>query len=118
FVLDTSGSMQETTFVWDPGSPPVTRAEAARRAFRLFIAGGDGPDGTHFDGRSTERGADAVGLVTFSHWPHPVCPPPLNHSRLLTILDNVRPAGARDTATNIRGPLAPGVNPLHRADPR
>src|SRR5262245_17953779 len=118
FVLDTSGSMQETTLVWDPQSTPVTRAEAARRAFRLFIAGGDGPDGTHFDGRSTERGTDAVGLVTFSNWPHPVCPPTMNHSVLLTILDNVRPAGARDTATNIGDAIAEGISRLDRVTAR
>jgi Ca-activated chloride channel homolog len=118
FVLDTSGSMQETTFIWDPGSSPITRAESARRAFRLFIAGGDGPDGTHFDGRSTERGTDAIGLITFSNWPHPVCPPTLNHSVLLTILDNVRPATARDTATNVGDAIAEGVNRLDRVNAR
>ncbi len=66
--------------------------EAAKRAFRLMVAGGDGPDGVHFDGRSTERGTDAIGLVTFANWPHPVCPPTLNHSVLLAILEDVRPA--------------------------
>src|SRR5262245_23300768 len=118
FVLDTSGSMQETTFVWDPGTSPITRAEAARRAFRLFIAGGDGPDGTHFDGRSTERGTDAIGLVTFSNWPHPVCPPTLNHSVLLTILDGVPKPTARDTGTNVGDAIAEGIIRLERVSAR
>ena len=104
--------MEESTFVWDPHSAPISRREAAKRAFKLFVAGGDGPDGVHFDGRSTERGTDAIGLVTFSNWPHPVCPPTLNYSVLLTVLDNVRPASARDTGTNVGDAIVEGVNRL------
>jgi len=109
FVLDTSGSMEEPTFIWDPGSSPISRREAAKRSLKLFIAGGDGPDGTHFDGRSSEHGTDAVGLVTFANWPQPVCPPTLNHSVLVNILENVRPATARDTATNVGDGIAEGI---------
>jgi Ca-activated chloride channel homolog len=112
FVLDTSGSMQESTFIWDAASGAISRAEAARRAFRLFVAGGDGPDGVHFDGRSTERGTDAVGLITFTNLPHPVCPPTLNHSVLLSILDKVPPPTARDTGTNVGDSLVEGIQRL------
>ena len=115
FLLDTSGSMEEPSFIWDAGSAPISRREAAKRAFRLFVAGGDGPDGVHFDGRSTERGTDAIGLVTFANWPQPVCPPTLNHSVLLNILDSVRPASARDTATNIGDAIAEGIIRLDHA---
>ncbi|MSR53419.1 MAG: VWA domain-containing protein [Gemmataceae bacterium] len=108
-VLDTSHSMQDETFFWNAGSMKISRAEAVRRAFHLFVAGGEGPDGTHFDGRSTERGTDAIGLVTFSNWPHPVCPPTLNHSVLLSILDNIRPPTPRDTGTNVGDAIAEGV---------
>jgi Ca-activated chloride channel family protein len=118
FLLDTSGSMEEPTFVWDQHSSPISRREAAKRAFKLFVAGGDGPDGTHFDGRSTERGTDAIGLITFANWPQPVCPPTLNHSVLLTILEGVRPASARDTATNIGDAIAEGINRLDHTDAR
>jgi Ca-activated chloride channel family protein len=118
FVLDTSGSMQETNFLWDSAGVPISRAEAARRSLRLFIAGGNGPDGTHFDGRSTERGTDAVGLVTFTNLPHPVCPPTLNHSVFLDILDKVPPPTARDTGTNIGDAIAEGVLRLDRAQAR
>jgi Ca-activated chloride channel homolog len=111
-VLDTSGSMQEETFEWNPGSARISRAEAVRRAFRLFVAGGEGPDGTHFEGRSTERGTDAVGLITFSNWPQPVCPPTLNHSVLLNILDHIEPPSARDTGTNVGDAIVEGVNRL------
>lgn len=108
FVLDTSGSMEEP-FRWDASQPPITRREAAQRAFQLFVAGGDGPDGTHFDGRSTERGTDALGLVTFATWPQPVCPPTANHSVMLQLLNNIRPATGRDTNTNIGDALAEGI---------
>lgn len=117
FVLDTSGSMEEE-FVWQDGSTPISRREAAKRAFRLFVAGGDGPDGTHFDGRSTDRGTDAVGLVTFSTLPQTVSPPTLNHSVMLDILDKTPAAGALDTATNIGDALAEGVVRLGHAETR
>jgi Ca-activated chloride channel family protein len=81
----------------------------------LFVTGGDGPDGTHFDGRSTERGTDSIGLITFSNWPHPVCPPTLNHSVLLNILDNIHPPTGRDTGTNIGDAIAEGLIRLDRS---
>lgn len=112
FVLDTSGSMQETTFLWN--NELIARAEAARRALHLFVAGGDGPDGSHFDGRSTERGTDSVGLVTFTNWPQPVCPPTLNHSVFLSVLDRVPAPTVRDTGTNIGDAIAEGVHRLDR----
>lgn len=118
FVLDTSGSMQDESFEWQPGSARISRAEAVRRAFRLFVAGGEGPDGTRFEGRSTERGTDAVGLVTFSNWPQTVCPPTLNHSVLLRVLDGVEPPTVRDTGTNIGDALAEGVARLDKMEGR
>src|SRR5215469_417972 len=60
-VVDVSGSMAESDFDWDG---PVSRLEAVKRAFRLFVAGGDA-EGTHFDG----RGSDLIGLVTFATRP-------------------------------------------------
>src|SRR5437764_2048949 len=48
-ALDVSGSMATADVAWSPNSPPVPRLEAARRSFKLFVAGGDAPDGTHFD---------------------------------------------------------------------
>lgn len=113
-VLDTSGSMEEK-YVWDATGSPITRREAAKRAFQLFVAGGDGPDGTHFDGRSTERGTDALGLITFSTWPQPVCPPTLNHSVLLNILANVQPATGIDTHTNVGDAIVEGLLRLKNA---
>src|SRR5438067_4916170 len=77
-VLDVSGSMATPDVVWNPHAPPVSRLDAARRAFRLFVAGGDAPDGTHFD----PRPADEIGLVAFAVVPETACPLTLNHSVL------------------------------------
>jgi Ca-activated chloride channel family protein len=117
-VLDTSPSMDAPTFFWQPGSEPISRSEAARRAFHLFVAGGEGPDGTHFEGRSTERGTDAIGLVTFAIWPQPACPPTLVHSVLLQILDDRRPRHILDAGTNIGDAITEGLIRLENAGPR
>src|SRR5262249_33135264 len=49
-VLDVSGSMAAPDYAVSPGSPPMTRLDAAKQAFQLFVAGGDAADGTHFAG--------------------------------------------------------------------
>jgi Ca-activated chloride channel homolog len=116
-VMDASGSMEQESFVWQDGRPPISRREAANRAFRLFVAGGDAPDGAHFDGRSTERGVDAIGLVVFSNWPHPLCPPTLNHSVLLHILEGYRKGPIRDEGSNIGDAIAEGLYRLEKAAP-
>ncbi|MCE9533035.1 MAG: VWA domain-containing protein [Planctomycetes bacterium] len=115
-VLDTSGSMlQEGTFEWQAGSPKVSRHEASKRAFRLFVAGGEGPDGTRFDGRSTERGTDAIGLVTFEMWPQTLSPPTLNHTVLLHLLDHAAPG--TDEGSNIGDAIAEGLIRLEKTSP-
>ena len=58
-VLDVSGSMGESDFQWQ--GMPISRLEAVKRAFRLFVAGGETEDGVTFEGRPT----DQVGLITF-----------------------------------------------------
>lgn len=108
-VLDVSGSMETESFLWQEGSPRISRREAAKRAFQLFVAGGNAPDGTQFPGRSTERGTDEIGLVTFTNWPQPVCPPTLNHSVLLHILNDSRPASIREEGSNIGDGIAQGL---------
>lgn len=113
-ALDVSGSMATPDFAWAAGAPPVSRLDAAKRAFRLFVAGGDGPDGTHFDGRP----ADQVGLVTFAAVPTPACPLTLNHSVLLRVLDEQQPREGVDAGTNVGDALAEGVIRLEAAGPR
>jgi Ca-activated chloride channel homolog len=114
-VLDVSGSMEtDRAFVWQEDSAPISRREAARRAFHLFVKGGEAPDGTRFEGRATERGSDAIGLVTFTNYPQPVCPPTLNHSVLLHILDNTRPVSIRDEGSNLGDAIAQALIMLEK----
>jgi Ca-activated chloride channel family protein len=104
-ALDVSGSMTEKDATWAPGEPPVSRLDAAKRAFRLFVAGGDSPDGTRFE----PRDSDAIGLVTFALVPQTMCPLTLNHSVLLRIAEGQEPRTGLDTGTNVGDALAEGV---------
>ena len=114
-VLDVSGSMEtDKAFTWQEGSARISRREAARRAFQLFVKGGEAPDGTRFEGRSTERGTDAIGLVTFTNYPQPVCPPTLNHSVLLHILADTRPVSIRDEGSNVGDAVAQALIMLQK----
>ncbi len=93
-VLDVSGSMAEEDFNWD--GEDIARIEAARRAFKLFVQGGPGDGGSHFDGRPT----DLIGVVAFATRPEAVCPPTLSHSVVLKLLERQHPvaiAGEADT---------------------
>jgi Ca-activated chloride channel family protein len=101
-ALDVSGSMATADVPWTPGVPPVSRLEAARRAFKLFVAGGDAPDGTHFD----PRPADQIGLVTFAVLPQTACPLTLNHSVLLKLADEQEPKVGLDAGTNVGDAIA------------
>jgi Ca-activated chloride channel family protein len=109
-VLDVSGSMTEKDAAWAAGEPGISRLDAAKRAFRLFVAGGDGPDGSRFEPRE----ADAVGLVAFALVPQTVCPLTLNHSVLLRVADAQQPASGQDTGTNLGDAIAEGVIRLDR----
>src|SRR5262245_26332962 len=104
-VVDVSGSM-DTKVAWAAGEPPVSRLEAARRAFKLFVFGGDAPDGTHFEPRSS----DQIGLITFAAIPETVCPLTLNHSSvLLQSVDALQPRGGIDAGTNVGDAIAAAV---------
>ncbi len=113
-ALDVSGSMATADVAWTPGSPPVSRLDAAKRAFRLFAAGGDAPDGTHFD----PRDADQLGLVTFAAVPETACPLTLNHSVLLAVLDAQKPREGIDAGTNVGDAIAEAVIRLDAAGDR
>jgi Ca-activated chloride channel family protein len=111
-VVDVSGSMAEPDFDWNG---PVPRLEAVRRAFRLFVAGGDADDGTHFDGRAN----DLIGLVTFATRPESSCPLTLSHSVLLKVLDDERPRSIPgESETNVSDALVLGLHRLSAAGPR
>jgi Ca-activated chloride channel family protein len=106
-ALDVSGSMAERDFTWkDPATgkeEQVSRLEAVKRAFRLFVAGGDGPGGERLEG----RGNDLIALVAFATRPETACPLTLSHSVLLKILDEQQPRSLPEEArTNIGDALA------------
>jgi Ca-activated chloride channel homolog len=104
-AVDVSGSMSEPV-PWAIGEPPISRLDAARRAFKLFVFGGAAPDGTSFEARSS----DQVGLVAFAAIPQTVCPLTLNHaSVLLKQVDALEPKGGIDAGTNIGDAIAEAV---------
>src|SRR5262245_26039238 len=79
-VVDVSGSMAEPDFVWQ--GEKVSRLDAVKKVFRLFVEGGEA-GGQTFDGRLE----DLVGLVTFATRPECPCPLTLSHQVLLRLLD-------------------------------
>jgi Ca-activated chloride channel family protein len=104
-IIDVSGSM-DTKVSWAAGQEPVTRLEAARRALKLFLVGGETPDGAKFEGRPS----DQVGLVKLAAVPYTVCPLTLNHSVLLTVADELKPEDASLLAgTNVGDALAEAI---------
>jgi Ca-activated chloride channel family protein len=122
-LVDVSGSMAERDFVWN--GAPVSRLEAAKKVFHLFVqgpSGEPGADGTllrpgeqGFEGRAT----DLVGLVTFASRPEKVCPLTLSHAALLEMLDSEQPRSVPgESETNLSDALAEGLHRLRQAGPR
>ena len=111
-ALDVSGSMGTEDVAWNLNSPPVSRLDAARRALKLFLAGGDAPDGTNFK----PRPGDSVGLVVFAAVPQTACPLTLNHSVFFKVVDGLQPRGGVDAGTNIGDSLAEAIIRLDAVD--
>jgi Ca-activated chloride channel family protein len=112
-LVDVSGSMAEPDFDWN--GEPIPRIDAVKRAFRLFVAGGDGPDDRHFDGRP----GDLVSLVVFATRPDTICPLTLSHSVLLKELDQQEPRSIPgDSETNIADAIIEGLVRLGRTATR
>jgi Ca-activated chloride channel family protein len=112
-VTDVSGSMAEADFDWQ--GQPISRLEAVKRAFRLFVEGGDADEGRHFDGRP----ADLVGLVTFATRPDSPCPLTLSHSVLLHLLEAEQPRSVPgESETNISDAIVLGLHRLKNAGTR
>jgi Ca-activated chloride channel family protein len=112
-VADCSGSMAELDYDWQ--GEPISRLEAVKRAFRLFVEGGEGPGGTHLDGRPT----DQIGLITFATRPDCPCPLTLSHSVLIKLLDKMEPAKIPgDMETNISDAITLALHRLQSAGAR
>jgi Ca-activated chloride channel homolog len=112
-VVDVSGSMGERDFTWQ--GEPVRRIDAVKRALRLFVEGGDGPDGERLEGRRN----DLLGLVTFATVPESVCPLTLSHPVLLQLLEGEQPRTLPEEGrTNIGDAIAWGLLRLKAAGNR
>jgi Ca-activated chloride channel family protein len=117
-LVDVSGSMATEDFDW--AGSPLSRLEAVKRVFRLFLAGG-APDLKTADGEAVSlpgRPTDLVGLVAFATRPEDACPLTLSHSVLLRILDAEQPREAGESTTNISDAVALGLHRLQSAGPR
>jgi Ca-activated chloride channel family protein len=112
-LADVSGSMAEPDFEWQ--DERISRLEAVKRVFGLFVAGGQGPGGETLQGRPD----DLIGLVTFATRPQTVCPLTLSHSVLLRMLHCEEPRrGPTESQTNIGDAIAWGLLRLESAGPR
>jgi Ca-activated chloride channel family protein len=112
-AVDVSGSMAERDFDWD--GEPVSRLEAVKKVFRLFVTGGRGADGARFEGRPT----DLVGLVTFATRPEKSCPLTLSHSAPLSLLEAEEPRSLPgESETNLSDALTLGLHRLQSAGTR
>ena len=113
-LVDVSGSMAELDFDWN--GQTITRLEAVKRVFRLFVQGGsalassaDGASVSTFEGRPT----DEIGLITFATRPQTSCPLTLSHSVLLRLLDDEQPRTVpTESETNISDAIALGLHRL------
>jgi len=113
-LVDVSGSMAEPDFDWNGEN--ITRLEAVKRVFRLFVEGGgaiagtaDGASAGSFEGRPT----DEIGLITFATRPETVCPLTLSHSVLLRLLDGEQPRSIpTESETNLSDAIVLGLHRL------
>ena len=116
-LVDVSGSMSTHDFAWQ--GQPISRLDAVKRVFRLFVAGGTEPDATpdggdahQFQGRPT----DSIGLVVFATRPKTTCPLTLSHSVLLRLLDDEQPRSVPgESETNLSDAVALGLYRLKSA---
>jgi Ca-activated chloride channel family protein len=109
-LVDVSGSMAERDFDWN--GEPISRLDAVKRAFRLFVEGGETPDGATLDGRPQ----DQIALVAFATRPESPCPLTLSHSVLLRLLDALQPrAIPGEMETNVSDALVLGLHRLENA---
>lgn len=110
-IIDVSGSMTEKDFIWSPNTPLISRLEAAQRSLKLFVEGGEGPDGTKFE----PRPSDAIGLIELAATPSSTCPLTLNHSVLLQAVKELKPESDVNAGTNIGDAIAEALNRLEAA---
>jgi Ca-activated chloride channel family protein len=118
-VVDVSGSMDEPDFDWR--GQQITRLEAVKRVFRLFVQGGAGNEAADETDASgiAGRPADLIGMVVFATHADDLCPLTLHHSALLGLLDKEKPRTIPgESSTNISDAIALGLERVNAAGPR
>jgi Ca-activated chloride channel family protein len=129
-LVDVSGSMAEKDYEWEegpgapavPNAPPakkavekITRLEAVKRVFKLFVMGGEAPNGVRLEGRPN----DLIGLTAFATLPKTVCSLTPDRRALLKILKAQKPSTIPDKSkTNIGDAIVWGVTDLENAPPQ
>ncbi|MBL8792782.1 MAG: VWA domain-containing protein, partial [Planctomycetia bacterium] len=109
-LVDVSGSMAEDDFDWN--EQPITRLEAVKRAFKLFVQGGEGPDGETLEGRP----GDLISLIAFATRPETLCPLTLSHRVPVQQLEKLEPRGVPgESETNISDAIVEGLHRLNQA---
>jgi len=109
-VVDASGSMATPDFVWN--GKTISRLDAVKNAFRLFVEGDEEDQQAPLEGRPN----DLIGLVTFARWPQTSCPLTLSHSVLLGLMDAEKPRSTpTESETNIGDAIAWGLVRLENA---
>ncbi|MBI3407779.1 MAG: VWA domain-containing protein [Planctomycetes bacterium] len=112
-VVDVSASMNERDFFWD--EKLLSRLDAVKRIFRMFVFGGAGPGGVRIEPRHN----DLIGLVTFAAHPDTVCPLTLDYASLLQLLDSEEARTvAGEATTNPGDAIAWTVAMLQKAPTR
>jgi Ca-activated chloride channel homolog len=112
-LVDVSGSMGQVDYPWS--DEKVSRLDAIKKVFRLFVEGGATPEGARLDG----RGNDLIALVPFASAPEDLCPLTLSHDVLLRMLDEQQAKTVPDESnTNIGGAIIWGLKRLDGAGTR
>jgi Ca-activated chloride channel family protein len=120
-LVDVSDSMGTEDFYWD--GQRITRLDAVKRSFRLFVEGGkvgEGGDAVVLEGRP----GDLVAIVPFDTRPDAGSPLTLSHSTVLRMLDAEKPRNKengydlKDSQTNISDAVVVGLEILRNAPSR
>ncbi|MCC9657072.1 vWA domain-containing protein [Rhodopirellula halodulae] len=107
-VIDRSGSMRAMDFRID--GEPVDRLTAVKNVASKFVLGEDGLEG---------RYSDLIGLVTFAAYADAVTPPTLDHSFVVSQLQQSSIVNRRDEdGTAIGDAIALSVEKLNALDAR
>lgn len=109
-VLDVSVTMDREDYLWD--GKTVSRLQAVKDVFRLFVDGGTSPDNLKFAGRKN----DLISLIAFADRPEVACPVTLNHGVLLQILDGLEAHSELGEKTNIGDGIALGIQTLQASN--